>query len=129
MSPKNRVYSVPVIIFGAVLVIVAAYYCAGAMEPGETIFQWYERMNLVVENPYEMYWNEYTIKTMFGFLVGYAFAVMMYIASRRNYLPGKEMGSAKFADVKAVNAKLADLSRDVDDPKNIVIRKRRWYRR
>ena len=50
----------------------------------------------------------------------------MYITSRKNYLPGKEMGSAQYADVKKVNKRLADLSKDPDDEKNIVVLKKRW---
>ena len=36
------------------------------------------------------------------------------------------MGSAQYADVKKVNKRLADLSKDPDDEKNIVVLKKRW---
>ena len=36
------------------------------------------------------------------------------------------MGSAQYADVKKVNKRLADLSKDPDDEKNIDVLKKRW---
>ncbi|MGN0141699.1 MAG: hypothetical protein ACI4AD_05680 [Roseburia sp.] len=129
MRPKKKRFSMPLFLFGALLVMVAAYYCSAGMRQGETIFQWYDRMNVIMQEPFYNYWNnDYIWKTMALFLLAYAFAVMMYITGKRNYLPGKEMGSSDFANVKEVNAKLADLSNDVDDPQNIVIiKRRRWF--
>lgn len=125
MRPKKKKYS-PTLIFGGMLVIVLAYYCAGAMRPGETIFEWYKRMQLIIEQPMVSYINDYTARTVFIFLFIYALAVTMYITSRRNYLPGREMGSAQYADVKKVNQRLADLSMDPEDPENVVVPVHRW---
>lgn len=101
--------------------MVAAYYCAGGMQPGSTIWDWREEMQHVLEHPFVPYWNQYTGRTILVFLLIYIFADMMYLAGRRNYLPGKEMGSAQFADVKKVNKCLADLSTSPEDSGNIVI--------
>ena len=38
----------------------------------------------------------------------YAMAVIMYYTSQRNLMPGKEYGTAQFANVKQVNKVLAD---------------------
>lgn len=35
-------------------------------------------------------------------------AIAMYLTSRKNYMPGKEYGTAKFADIKQVNQVLAE---------------------
>ncbi len=78
-------------------------------------------MQHVLENPFVPYWNQYTGRTILVFLLIYIFADMMYLAGRRNYLPGKEMGSAQFADVKKVNKCLADLSTSPDDSGNITV--------
>lgn len=78
-------------------------------------------MQVVLKEPFEMYFNEYTGKTVMVFLFIYILLALMYVTSRRNYLPGREMGSAQYADVKKVNRRLADLSRDTDDPENIIV--------
>lgn len=125
MRPKKKSYSPGMIILGVVLVILLAYYCAGGMREGETIFIWKERMEFVINHPFDRYLNSYTAKTIAIFLLIYALAVLMYLTSRKNYLPGREMGSAQYADVKKVNRKLADLSLDPDDMRNIAVIKRR----
>lgn len=121
MRPKKKGYSPILLIFGAIATVVAAYYCAAGMRTGETIFIWRERMQVVLKEPFEMYFNEYTGKTVMVFLFIYILLALMYVTSRRNYLPGREMGSAQYADVKKVNRRLADLSRDTDDPENIIV--------
>lgn len=121
MRPKKKGYSPILLIFGAIATVVAAYYCAAGMRTGETIFIWRERMQVVLKEPFEMYFNEYTGKTVMVFLFIYILLALMYVTSRRNYLPGREMGSAQYADVKKVNRRLADLSCDTDDPENIIV--------
>lgn len=121
MRPKKKGYSPILLIFGAIATVVAAYYCAAGMRTGETIFIWRERMQVVLKEPFEMYFNEYTGKTVMVFLFIYILLALMHVTSRRNYLPGREMGSAQYADVKKVNRRLADLSCDTDDPENIIV--------
>ena len=121
MTPKKKKYSLPAVILGGILVVVAAYYSAAAMEAGETIFIWIEKIKIILEDPFQVYFNAYTVKTVAVFLAVYALLMMMYITSKRNYLPGREMGSAQYADVRMVNKKLADHHNAVDDPENIVI--------
>lgn len=41
-------------------------------------------------------------------LAAYAIGVVMYYTSQRNYMPGKEFGTSKLANVKQVNKVLAD---------------------
>ena len=42
---------------------------------------------------------------------GYAMAIVMYYTSQRNYMPGKEFGTARFENPKQVNKILADKMR------------------
>lgn len=121
MTPGKKRYSWTVIIIGAIFVTIAAYYSAAAMETGTTIFAWIDKVKLVLAEPFQNYMNSYTIKTIAVYLAFYALLMMMYITSRRNYLPGREMGSAQYADVRVVNKRLADHHNAVDDPENIVI--------
>lgn len=123
MKPKKRTYSPALIIIGAVFMAIASYYCAAAMHSGETIFQWADRMHRVMDAPLQNYLNAYTAKTFIVFSFVYLLLVLMYVTSRKNYMPGREMGSARYADVKKVNKILADLNNNPLDPQNIVIPK------
>ena len=125
MRPKKKPYSTMMIILGAALVCIAGYYFAGGMQHGITIFKWEENMKTVLATPFGRYFNQYTWKTISILGLIYLWLVLMYITSRKNYLPGKEMGSAQYAEVKKVNKRLADLSKDPDDEKKIVVLKRR----
>ena len=116
------------ILLGAVLAGIAGYYFAGGMRQGITIFEWEENMKIVMAAPFSGYFNQYTWKAIAVFELIYLWLMLMYITSRKNYLPGKEMGSAQYADVKTVNKRLADLSKDPEDAQNIVVLKRRWKR-
>ena len=59
-------------------------------------------------NELKNYFNENTVKTV-AIVVGiYAMAVLMYYTSQRNYMPGKEFGTARFENPKQVNKILAD---------------------
>lgn len=129
MRPKKKAYSPLLLVLGAVITAVAAYYCAAGMHPGETIFEWKDHMSVILAHPARLYLNGYTGKTILVFFLVYFLAAMMYVTSRKNYLPGREMGSAQYADIKKVNRRLADLSRNRNDPENIVIIKRKTGKR
>lgn len=129
MRPKKKSYSPILLILGAIAVILAAYYCAAGMRTGETIFLWRERMQTVLQHPFEVYFNEYTAKMELVFLLIYMLMALMYVTSRKNYLPGREMGSAQYADVKKVNRRLADLSRDMDEPENIIVPRKTLFQK
>lgn len=126
MQPGKKKGSPLLIGTGACLVLVLAYYCAAGMRPGETIFLWQERMKLILEQPFAWYVNSYTGKIMLLFLFLYTLAVLMYLTGKRNYLLGREMGSAQYADVRKVNRRLSDRNRDKNDPSNILVLKRKW---
>lgn len=121
MKPKKKKVPVGMILIGAVLVFICAYYCAAGMKPGYILADWYASMQEILEDPFQMYFNQYTVKTVLIMEGIYAFAVVMYLTGQRNYLPGKEMGSSQYADVRRVNRRLADFHNEVSDPKNIVI--------
>lgn len=125
MTPRKKRISIPLILSGLPAVILLACYCAAGMAPKSTIFTWYDRMQIIMEKPFALHCNAYTPKTVAVFLMIYCFIVLMYITGQKNYLHGREMGSARYADVKAVHRKLADLSTDIYDPQNIVVLKKR----
>lgn len=67
-----------------------------------------ERFEMVCAYPLKDYFNEYTFRMVGYALAAYAIGVVMYYTSQRNYMPGKEFGTSKLANVKQVNKVLAD---------------------
>ena len=57
---------------------------------------------------YGNYYNSNTVKAVAIALGIYAMAIVMYYTSQRNYMPGKEFGTARFENPKQVNKILAD---------------------
>ena len=62
----------------------------------------------VLENPFRNYFNAYTFKSIVFVSLTYALVILMYYTSIRNYMMGKEYGTAQFADPKEVSKKLQD---------------------
>ena len=76
-----------------------------------------ERLNIVTGKPFANYWNVYSLKAIVGAVFVYAIGMLMYLTSRRNYMPGKEFGTAVFANPKQVSKELADK----DEGKNRIL--------
>ena len=66
------------------------------------------RFNEVCAVPFATYYNSNTVKAVAIALGIYAMAIVMYYTSQRNYMPGKEFGTARFENPKQVNKILAD---------------------
>lgn len=58
--------------------------------------------------PFADYYNDTTLKAVVIAFAIYTIAILMYYTSQKNYMPGKEYGTAVFANVKQVNKHLAD---------------------
>lgn len=128
MSTKRKKKSfIPFVIFG-IIVIIAGYYVAGACYPGANIFLWYVNFkDNVLTHLWANYYNDYTLIVIGIFLAIYAVFVLYYIVGQGNFMHGKEMGTAKFADPKDINKKFANKEdKDMNDPKNIVIYKKEY---
>ena len=67
-----------------------------------------DRFNEVCAVPFANYYNSNTVKAVAIALGIYAMAIVMYYTSQRNYMPGKEFGTARFENPKQVNKILAD---------------------
>lgn len=91
--------------------IFAAYagYLLSACYRTEMDFNYFmERLEVVTGRPFANYWNEYSLKAVVGAVFVYAVAMLMYITSRRNYMPGKEFGTAVFANPRQITKKFGD---------------------
>ena len=108
MQTSKKKPSVIFLAFGALLAAYLGYLVGGAWEQGIDLMSFMERFNSVCAAPFANYFNENTVKTV-AIVVGiYAMAVLMYYTSQRNYMPGKEYGTARFENPQRVNSILMD---------------------
>ena len=66
------------------------------------------RLDVVMNEPFANYYNTTTIKAIVAALLIYAIAILMYVTSVKNYMPGKEFGTATFASPEQINRVIAD---------------------
>ena len=108
MQTTKKKPNILLIVFGAVLASYLGYLVAGAWREGIEFNAFLERFEMVCAYPLKDYFNEYTFRMIGYALAAYAIGVVMYYTSQRNYMPGKEFGTSKLANVKQVNKVLAD---------------------
>lgn len=96
------------VIFGAIISGYIGYLCNGAWEPKMDITSFLESLNKVCNAPFQNYYNETTIKAVIIAIMVYIIAILLHITSQRNFMPGKEFGTAKFESPKMVNKILMD---------------------
>ena len=108
MVQNKKKVSLWFIVAGALLSAYAGYLLNGAWEPGMEMNAFLESFNHVCAEPFANYYNETTIKAVVIALIVYATALLMYITSQRNFMPGKEFGTARFESPQMANKILAD---------------------
>lgn len=96
------------LVLGGFFAGYAGYLLNGIWEKGIDINTFMERLNLVMAHPIGNYFNDTTLKGILLAEFVYMIAAVMYLTSRKNYMPGKEYGTAVFANIKQVNQVLAD---------------------
>lgn len=108
MEPKKRSLSLPFFIVGAIVCGYLGYLWNGAWEKNMDILGFMEAFQRISERPFANYYDENTIKAVLTAFAIYVVAIVMYDTGQKNFMPGKEFGTAKFASVKRVNKRLAD---------------------
>ena len=108
MVQNRKKVSLWFVVMGAVLCAYAGYLLNGAWEPGMEMNAFLESFNGVCAKPFANYYNETTLKAVVIALIVYATALLMYITSQRNFMPGKEFGTARFESPQMANKILAD---------------------
>ena len=98
----------PMIILGGFLSAYLGYLVGAACGPGRRVDEFLAVFSYVLEKPFANYFNAYTLKAIVFMLSSYTMAVIMYYTSQRNLMPGREFGSARFANVKQVCSALQD---------------------
>ena len=108
MVQNKKKVSLWFVVAGALLSAYAGYLLNGAWEPGMEMNAFLESFNRVCAEPFANYYNETTMKAVVIALIVYATALLMYITSQRNFMPGKEFGTARFESPQMANKILAD---------------------
>lgn len=108
MVQNKKKVSLWFVVLGAVLCAYAGYLLNGAWESGMEMNAFLESFNRVCAEPFANYYNETTMKAVVIALIVYATALLMYITSQRNFMPGKEFGTARFESPQMANKILAD---------------------
>ncbi len=108
MVQNKKKVSLWFVVLGAVLCAYAGYLLNGAWEPGMEMNAFLESFNRVCAEPFANYYNQTTMKAVVIALIVYATALLMYITSQRNFMPGKEFGTARFESPQMANKILAD---------------------
>ena len=79
---------------GGIFAAYAGYLLSACYKPGMDFNYFMERLNIVTGKPFANYWNVYSLKAIVGAVFVYAIGMLMYLTSRRNYMPGKEFGKS-----------------------------------
>lgn len=108
MLKGKKKISVLFLIAGAIVAAYIGYLAGGAWEKGIQIGTFISRMQDVISAPLSNYFNRNTPQMVFTALIIYVMAILMYITSRKNYMPGKEYGTAEFDSPQRVNRILMD---------------------
>lgn len=108
MPTTKKKPSAVLILLGVVVSAFIGYLAGGAWPDSENAVEFLESFLIVADNPFHNYFNEYTVNAVVIALMVYAIAIIMYYTSQRNYMPGKEYGTAKYANVEQVNKVLKD---------------------
>lgn len=117
-----RRINVPFLIVTYLVTLVVAYYCAAGCAQGADLYAWFDRIMYVAEHPLENYFSIYTLYSVGICSVLWILLIIIYLSSARNFMFGKEYGSAKYANPQRISQRLADQSTDKRDKENIVVK-------
>lgn len=108
MNSTKKKPNVILIVLGALATAFLGYLIAGAWREEIKFNEFLDRFSIVCSYPLHDYYNEFTFRMIGYALLVYAVVIVMYYTSQRNFMPGKEYGTSKLADIKQVNRFLAD---------------------
>ena len=108
ISKLEKKPHIPLIILGAILAVCLGYLVNGAWKEGMEFVDFLNSLNDVLSNPLRDYFNEYTPKAIVSAVVIYLIIVVMYYTSQKNYMPGREYGTAIFVPPYVINRVIAE---------------------
>ena len=116
-------------LIGGIAAGYAGYLFHACYQPGTDINSFMEKFNDVTGNPLRNYWSSGSMKAIVAAIFIYAIGMLMYVTSKRNYMPGREYGSAILANPKAISKRFQDknnsLNRVLSDNVKISINTRK----
>lgn len=90
--------------------VVLALHIATDIEPGDTIITFFEKYMVHIEsNPLIIAWNgPYSVRMVFVAIGCVTLYVLYDLSKPRNWLHGKEYGTAQWGDISKINKRFAD---------------------
>ncbi len=107
MVPEKKKIPLWMLLAGAVLSGYAGYLLNGAWKPGMDLDGFLSSFNRVCAEPFADYYNETTLKAVAAALTAYVTAFLIHATGQKNFMPGREFGTAKFASPQSVNKALS----------------------
>lgn len=108
MQTQKKRLPFPFLAAGALPAAYLGYLIGGAWEQGIQASRFLERFAAVCASPFRNYLNRYTPGAVIVAVLAYALVVLLYSTSRRNLMPGKEYGTARFEEPQKMDRVLAD---------------------
>ena len=104
------------LLFSLVFLLLGAI-AACAYEPETDLFTFMEQCMELLEHPFRLRWTSYSLQFMVGAFACFWIGIWLYESTRQNRRPGEEHGSAKWGNIRELNAKY----RDKEPSKNVII--------
>ena len=92
----------------SVAVIWLALVTSSCYESGINLFDLLERLTSAINQPFNISFNQYSLKFVLAFLFAYAMGIGVYLTTRENRRPGEEHGSAKWGNAASIARKYTD---------------------
>lgn len=80
----------------------AAILIADAIQPGRNLFELMEVLTEKLNQPFQLHYTEYTIKSVLVCTLLYAAGIGIFYSSQKNYRRGEEHGSARWGDARQI---------------------------
>lgn len=81
---------------------------ACAIQPGENIFEFLDRLSQILRQPFSLHYTVYTGKCILILSFAYITGICIYYSQQKNYRRGVEHGSARWGDVHQICKRYAD---------------------
>lgn len=108
MQYQKKQTSFWMLALGGVCAAYGGYLLNACCKPGMDINYFMGQVNAVTGNLAANYWDENSVKAILAALSVYFIAVLMKMTGQKKYMPGKEFGTAEFADPRQVSKRFAD---------------------
>ncbi len=108
MQYQKKKTSFWMLTLGGICAAYGGYLLNACCKPGMDINYFMEQINAVTGNLAANYWDENSVKAILIALSIYMLAVLTRMTGQKKYMPGKEFGTARFADPRRVSKRFAD---------------------